>query len=313
MWIFGIYMVIGFMEYPLMHFEQFPGAFFRHHCNVSVTNFTFPAKGSGGFELHGVHLDVPHGEDSSCLPRIPAIFYGGNIEAHGGAAHQVLQMLTQVMHVNPKLRFRVYISAYRGYPPNQGWTSERALRADGADLLDFVLNASGTKQALLLGASMGAGAASQLAAYRPEKIAGLLVTAPWSTLWYETIVVRVPISYVLIPHVWWVSELFDSVKAVGSLPPSMPVLVISPRADELIQPREHRWVFDASVADKKWWCPVPGASHVDVSKQANGSAQQIVDWVQASWPQPLKMGNAEACPLLVNEPIHCWSDPSWSI
>lgn len=306
-----------------MHFEQFPGGLFGgHHCNVTTNSFEFPASSSGGFSLQGVWVDVPQSQqEDSCLPRIPMVFFGGNFEAMSGAADQAQQLLMPVIRSSPELRFRVFISAYRGYPPNHGWTRQSAIVADSVDLLKHVLHMSAADKGaldgagpqapkvLVVGVSMGAAAASQLAAAQPKHVAGLLVGEPWSSLWYETVVVRTPISYVLAAWVWLISPKFDTVAAVTSLPSAMPFAVLSPQADKLIHPREHRWVFEASGASKKWWLQAADTGHSNVGKQARLNARQLAHWVHASWPQSVK-----ACQLRnVKEvvPVFCWADPVW--
>jgi pimeloyl-ACP methyl ester carboxylesterase len=129
------------------------------------------------------------------------------------------------------------------------------------------------QKVLVIGVSMGAAAAAQLAAVQPKHVAGLLVGEPWSNLWYETVVVRTPISYVLAAWVWLISPKFDTVAAVSSLPPDRPFAVLSPQADQLIEPREHRWVFEASGASKKWWLPAANTGHSNVGKQARLNAR----------------------------------------
>lgn len=266
--------------------------------------------------LNGVQLGIPLEDDpaeacSPRMPRIPVIFFGGNFESMGGAAHQARDFFIPVIEANPKLRFQVFNAAYRGYTPNRGFTRQRAIGADADDLLQAVLQMTGEEKVIVIGASMGAAAAAQLAASRPQQVAGLLVAAPWSSLWRMTLIIRIPWSYALAPWLFWISDHFDSCKAVGSLPTQgMPFAVLSPEEDNLIPPLQHRQVFDSGRAEVKWWLPAPGARHAQVRQQANASTRQISDWIEASWPQPTRPYSELCTPRKLPEwaPVKCHSD-----
>merc|ERR1712232_1182317 len=167
--------------------------------------------------------------------------------------------------------FQVYASAYRGYTPNSGWTTESVLVPDSQDLLDYAIkdaaekcSRSGrslpTKKVFVFGWSMGAAVALQLALARSESIAGLVLMCPWTSLREETLTFLAPTTYALLPWIW-LADSWESKYTISSLPLDIPVAVMSALEDEVIAPSQHRAVFEASQAQQKWWLPVVGAYH----------------------------------------------------
>lgn len=236
------------------------------------------------------------------------------METLGGAAQQARGIFLPIASSDPSLAFEVSLSVYRGYPPNSGWTSQRVLDLDASDLLDAVMqNLSRGSRVLLGGTSMGAAVAAQLAAERPESVAGLVVSSPWSTLWAETLAFDVPFTWLLWPWLWE-SNRFDSVAAVASLPQDLPVAVLSSTGDRVISPAEQRDVFVASTAAQKWWLPVD-AGHADNWKMARAEASHLRDWVLASVRVPstpeVWSWHHDEMHQDDDEKVHCWTYHTW--
>lgn len=126
-----------------------------------------------------------------------------------------------------------------------------------------------------------------------------------------TLVIRVPWSYGLAPWLPLLSDHFNTVGAVASLPPHVPFAVLSPLADDLIPPAQHRAVFDANHGLRKRWMPAPGSCHWCMWSQAVKNTKPISEWVEASWPQPVKECNVseKARRVTPAAPIHCYTDP----
>merc|ERR1712137_989873 len=104
---------------------------------------------------------------------------------------------------------------------------------------------------------MGAAVTVQVAAANPDRIAGVLLISPWSTLEEESqaLIEKVAgrfANVILAPWNWAMNlDPWDSVATVAGLPVDIPLAVVSPTQDEIIPSSEHRQVHDASVATTK--------------------------------------------------------------
>lgn len=276
----------------LLFIFSWPIIFLLMHYLVYIGNLEgdFPIDHSGQFHytaedgktLLGLEVPVPA---APTLRQAPVIFFGGNAQGMSGAATDALALFNTMFKQHSLFQFQVYSTAYRGYSPNNGWTSQAALRSDTQKFLDHVLrstNSTHEGRVILAGWSMGAGVAMQLAAARPEKIAGLLLFSPWSTLREEILDIAAPVSHLLQPYVW-MADLWDSVAEMASLPKEIPVAVLSPDNDQVIKRWQHRKLFDACRAFKKWFLPTPMAEHQDLVAEILAHADALGNWTQAAW------------------------------
>jgi len=283
----SICLVIGyFVACPviffLMHFLQYPGNFQGDfHINGTVP-FNFEATRSDGKHMLGNRVACPVPPNSK---QAPVIFFGGNAQGMSGAAEDALWLLGNMFNQQNSFQFQLFTTAYRGYAPNSGFVSQPALTKDAEDFLDHVLNVtngSHNGKVILGGWSMGSGVAMQLAAARPERIAGLIVFSPWSSLKEESINIAVPLSYLLYPWIW-LSWTWDSVAAMASLPAEIPVAVVSAGNDKVIPNWEHRKVFASSNAKRKWLLETPSAGHADLALEVTSHIDDLKEWTQAAW------------------------------
>eukprot|EP00971_Amphidinium_carterae_P198422 3938023-Amphidinium_carterae.1 len=184
-----------------------------------------------------------------------------------GVAVQAVQLLEPIAsHV---ATFKVYISAYRGYAPNDGWATQTVLANDAQDLLLHVINKDEKSQGVLVvGVSLGAAVALQVAALLPDQVSGLLLFAPWASLWWETLYYKPPWTFLLLPWLWTECH-WDSAAAAASLPKNLPVAVLSPQSDEVIPSWQHRAVFESIQGSSKWWLPLDGVGHHGIHTMAS--------------------------------------------
>jgi len=267
-----------------IHFGQYAGIFYMHHCNTKSWSsaFSFQTTRPASRPFQGRNVTVPLGAVNS-ENATPVLYFGGQIESLSGETFQIVSLLSEISAYNASFTFQASHSVYRGYPPNHGWTSQGALTDDAMDLLDAVLQNLSThygRRVLVVGTSMGAGVAVQLAAHRPENVMGLLVSSPWSSLRTQTLFIKLPVSLLLWPWLW-LSDRFDSDAAVASLPADIPFAVLSSTADHLIPPWEHRKLFDASASSRKWFLAVD-AAHAENAKMARAKAPELVDFLDAA-------------------------------
>lgn len=301
-------LVIAFvLSFPILfvaiHFVQYPGNIEGDFPIANAIASDFVATRSDEKLMKGLRSLIPASPDSM---QAPVIFFGGNAQGMSGAALDSSWLLGPMYNSNHSHQFQVYTTAYRGYAPNSGFVTQAGLTKDAEDLLDHALNTTHGSlegRVILGGWSMGAGVASQLAAARPESIAGLILFSPWSTLREESLNIAAPLSYLLYPWIW-LSEVWDSMAAIASLPAEIPVAIVSAGSDHVIPDWEHRKVFDASKALQKWWLPVPGAQHQDLALEVAKHTSEILQWLQASWDRVRTFApanrNATARPYIID-------------
>jgi len=282
------YIVATPILYGLMHLVAFPGNIEGDYSIPGASEIEFPAARTDGRMLHGLVLPVPRRSAlASQVEQAPMIFFGGNAQGMSGAARDSQILLSMIRKANKSWNFKVHTFAQRGYSPNQGWTSQGAVIADSSDLLDSVLNSTvetgGRRGRVIIGGwSMGAGVALQLAAARPEHVAGVVVFCPWKSLKFETLRIFAPVTWMLWPWIWLV-EPWDSRAAIASLPAEIPVAVVSAEKDQVISPDQHRTIFEASNAKQKWWLPARGASHQMLGSLVNQGRKGLAQWTKAVW------------------------------
>lgn len=268
--------------FVLMHFMQFPGNIEGDFKIAGTRNSDFTASRSDGKLLRAHSVTVPVPANSK---QAPMIFFGGNAQGMSGAAEDALWLLGDVYHNTTSYQFQLFTTAYRGYAPNDGFVTQSGLTKDAEDFLDHVLNvtdAGSDGRVLLGGWSMGCGVALQLAAARPEKIAGVIVFSPWSTLRTESLHIAAPLTYLVYPWIW-LSQTWDSVAAIASLPADIPVAVLSAGHDLVIKSFQHRTIYEASKASKKWWLPTSNAGHPDLNYEVTQHLEDILQWMEAAW------------------------------
>lgn len=269
--------------YFLMHFLQYPGNMQGDFYITGSAPSDYVAARSDGKLMRGLKVLVPRKPNSS---QAPVVFFGGNAQGMAGAAQDAIFLLGEMYNkVSSTFQFQLYTTAYRGYEPNSGYVTQRGLTKDASDFLDHALNStygSVDGRVILGGWSMGAGVALQLAAARPENIAGVIVFSPWSTMHTEVLNIAAPLSYLLYPYIW-MSYVWDSLAAISSLPEDIPVAVVSASADKVIHSWEHELVFNASKASRKWWLPVPGAQHNFLLAEVRYHKRELGKWMQSAW------------------------------
>jgi alpha-beta hydrolase superfamily lysophospholipase len=221
--------------------------------------------------------------------KAPLIIFGGNAYGETAAA-SLTDKFFAPQYKNPKSfhpHLEVYASSYRSYTPNNGTGSptESTVVGDAEALLDVTLDtASGARsgrKVLIVGFSIGSAVALELAARRPEAVAGVLLASPWSSLLNMELTIMSPYSYAFA--LWlWTSDVWDSLGHASSLPPEIPVAILSPQSDTVIHPEMHRDVYDELQTPTKWLLETPLAGHEDLAIQAARHEVEITKWLKAS-------------------------------
>lgn len=190
-----------------------------------------------------------------------------------GNAETVADIAPTLAWLSSAARCNILAVDYRGYGFSDGSPSLAALVGDGPRVFDYLRDylrgTSGGEDIpiLVFGRSLGAGAASVIAAERP--VAGLILEAPPSSIgeviptwrsrfpWYARWAVGElrPDSSIATFH----PQPIDAIRRVGA-----PLLVIHGTDDEVIPIRFGRQMFDAAPASSKEFLAVEGAGHNDV-------------------------------------------------
>lgn len=149
---------------------------------------------------------------------------------------------------------------YPGYGRSGGTPGEESLVAGAEAGLDRLRRLHPDRPAVVLGWSLGAAVAVQLAAHRPEEVDGLVLLSPWSRL-SEVAAVHFP-APLAAPLV---GNRYDSLAAVSRV--RAPALVIHGERDRIIPFAQGEAVATALAArsgvDTRW-VPVAPAGHNDL-------------------------------------------------
>jgi hypothetical protein len=153
--------------------------------------------------------------------------------------------------------FDVFILEYPGYGDRPGAPSERTLFAAGEEALASLPAGA---PVFLLGESLGSGVAAYLAGTQPERVAGLLLIAPFDNLAHLA-QHHMPI----FPVRWVLRDRFTSDAYLTRYAGPLGVLLAG--RDEVVPNRFGRRLYDGYAGPKRLW-ETPGARHNEVYNQA---------------------------------------------
>lgn len=275
-----------------------PGNFTGLDWSV-CTEFTYrsldgtPMSGCRGLLAPHVPHSGPYfgslASNQSSNARAPILVFGGNTfgETASGELTDAFfsPLYRNTSDIHPTLE--VYSSSYRSYTPNDGKGSptESTVVDDAEALLDIAIaSPSGVRsggKVIILGFSLGCAVSLELAARRPEAIAGIILASPWSSLWAMCLTIWAPVSYAFV--LWlWLADRWDSIANAAALPLDIPVAILSPLEDEVVPHDMHKEVYDALKTSRKWFMTTESAGHGDINEEAHDNAKQISAWLKAA-------------------------------
>ncbi|MGE3660697.1 MAG: alpha/beta hydrolase [Pseudonocardia sp.] len=168
--------------------------------------------------------------------------------------------------------FHVLLLDYRGYGGNPGSPTEEGLAADARAAHRHVVGERGVDpgRLVLLGESMGAGAAVRLAMERP--VGGVVLRSPFISL--AAVAAE---HYPVLPVGLLLRDRFPVAESIRSV--TAPVVVVAGGADEIVPPEQSRMVAVRAGAP---YVEVPGARHNDAELSSGPSVVDAVVQVAAA-------------------------------
>jgi pimeloyl-ACP methyl ester carboxylesterase len=187
-------------------------------------------------------------------PALPSVlFFHGNGE--------VAADYDDVAPLYHRARLNLFVADYRGYGASNGAPSFAALNGDAHPVLDrfhALLDERGFNPArFVMGRSLGAYPACELAARRPERLRGLVIESGAANL--SRLARRVPAGEA--------AEVLDRLVAghaakIAAI--ALPALLIHGDVDELIPVQSAVEFYDTLTAEPKELVLIPGAGHNDL-------------------------------------------------
>merc|ERR1712139_105115 len=159
----------------------------------------------------------------------------------------------------------VYSIDYRGYTSlNPGTTSEKALIQDAVALVKYAYEKE-NKKVILFGFSLGTAVAIGAAEQCPDMVAKAVLANPLATL-HGTVLNMPVLGWPARLWFWAVMIALDPYKSEARLASpafeKIPLLVMSNEEDEIIDPAQHKRVYDASKCGDSLWIESYGGHNV---------------------------------------------------
>jgi pimeloyl-ACP methyl ester carboxylesterase len=198
----------------------------------------------GAGELIGWRSRAP-GDDA----RRVVVFHGNA----GYALHRdyyVAGFLAQPQH------WEVYLFEYPGYGARPGEPSESSIKAAARRAVEILFGAD-ARPVYLVGESLGSGVATYLSSIFPERIGGLLLVTPFTSL--SDVAAH---HYTFLPVRTLLSERYDSQEALSHY--RGPVAFLLAGSDEIIPTALGEQLY-AAYPGPKWLRVEPGAGHNTLS------------------------------------------------
>lgn len=178
--------------------------------------------------------------------RATAIVFHGNA-GHAGHRAWYVQALSP-------LGLRVILAEYPGYGARSGRPGAKVFGEDARQTLEIAQRLYGGPL-LVVGESLGAAVAADVAGRRPDLASGLLLVTPWDRL--ANVASH---HYPLLPVRWLLNDRYDSVEALRAY--ARPVVVAVAEHDTIVPARFGIALHDALDAPKRLMV-IPQGGHND--------------------------------------------------
>ncbi len=163
----------------------------------------------------------------------------------------------------------IFIVEYPGYAGRPGKPSERALDKSSEEALRAIATNS---PIYLLGESLGTGVATYLAGKYPDRVAGAVLLAPYSSL---TDVAQVHVR--ILPVSWILCDRFPSEKYLHGF--HGPVAMLVAGGDTVVPAKFGRRLYESYSGPKRLW-EFPEGDHGTVMEQPVEIWREIIKFLQ---------------------------------
>ena len=171
---------------------------------------------------------------------------------HGNAGHALYRQYYAAGFLSQGSDWQVYLFEYPGYGARTGAPSEAEIKARATEALDELL-AENPAPLYLVGESLGSGVASYIAGNFKEKVGGVLLVTPFTSL--ADVASE---HYGMLPVSALLSERYDSVTALGMY--HGPVAFLVAGNDEIVPATLGRKLHE-TYRGPKWLLEQSGAGH----------------------------------------------------
>ena len=177
---------------------------------------------------------------------------------HGNSGN-ISHRLDNILMLNRRLGVGILIIDYRGYGLSEGKPSERGLYMDAEAALDYLtsdLGLDSERDVILLGRSLGAGVAVEMATR--HRVRGAILESGFTSIreMADSSDSKLPISLVLLLF----EARYDSISKIGRV--ESPVMILHGDRDDTVP----YWMAEklyGAANDPKTLYPIRGASHND--------------------------------------------------
>jgi fermentation-respiration switch protein FrsA (DUF1100 family) len=193
-----------------------------------------------------------------------------------GNAEDVERAWPEMSELAGSLDAALFVFDYRGYGLSEGKPSETGIVEDGAAALRWVMQQRQlpANQIILVGRSLGAGVAAQVAARHPPQALVLLSG-------FSSMVDVAAAMFPLFPVRWLMRNRYDSESVLAST--AFPVFQVHGVRDGIIPVRFGRRLFEALPSTEKEFLELPNRGHNDFGwPDYGGKLRQFLDGLQVS-------------------------------
>ncbi|MFZ1537595.1 MAG: alpha/beta hydrolase [Chromatiaceae bacterium] len=175
------------------------------------------------------------------------------------------------------LGIRVILAEYPGYGGREGTPSEATLVEDGRETVRLARAAYG-EPLWVVGESLGAAVAAQVAVAPGWPATGLVLITPWDNL-----PDLAQVLYWYLPARWLVRDRYDTRAALQSFQGPKAVLIAG--RDQIVPPAQSQGLYEGLPEPKRCWL-FPEAGHNDWPSYAGVAWWgEVLAWLEATAPQ----------------------------
>ncbi|MBI3803263.1 MAG: alpha/beta hydrolase [Nitrospirae bacterium] len=171
---------------------------------------------------------------------------------HGNGGN-ISYVVGRIRRFAPGLKCNILVIDYRGYGRSGGEISEEGTYRDAQAAYDYLRARPDVdpSRIVLLGVSLGAGVATELALQRP--VQGLILEAPFASI---REMARIVAPYIPIGPL--LTTRYDNLAKIGQV--AVPLLIVHGDQDEVVPFEQGRMLFAAAREPKQFYT-IPGAGH----------------------------------------------------